>query len=69
MTSTNRYICLSCSKEINDKDTIALNRKMLGRGILNFFCIECLANYLGTNAEYLFDKIEEFKEQGCTLFD
>lgn len=37
MTSTNRYICLSCSKEINDKDTVALNRKMLGRGILNFF--------------------------------
>ena len=33
-----------------------------------FFCIDCLADYLGCTVDELLEKIEEFKEEGCTLF-
>ena len=50
------------------KDEIALSQKMLGRDILKFYCIGCLAESLDCNPDDLVVKIQEFKEQGCTLF-
>lgn len=61
--------CVSCFKEKLDKDTIALNKKLLGKGIENFYCLSCLAEFLNTTVEELLDKIEEFKDEGCTLFN
>ncbi len=60
--------CVSCFKENLNKDTIALNKKLLGKDIERFYCLNCLAEYLNTTVEELMDKIEEFKEEGCTLF-
>lgn len=60
--------CISCGKINLDKDTIGINKKLLGTNIINFFCMDCLAEYLGVTVEDLIDKIEEFKEQGCKLF-
>lgn len=60
--------CVSCFREKLDKDTIALNKKLLGKEVENFYCLPCLAEYLNTTVEELLDKIEEFKEEGCTLF-
>lgn len=60
--------CSICGKEPLDKDTIGINKKMIGADIDNFFCIDCLANYLDCSVDDLLDKIEEFKEEGCTLF-
>ena len=60
--------CISCGKINLDKDTIGINKKLLGTNIINFFCMDCLAEYLGVAVEDLIDKIEEFKEQGCKLF-
>ena len=60
--------CVSCFKEKLDKDTIALNKKLLGKEVENFYCLPCLAEHLNTTVEELLDKIEEFKEEGCTLF-
>jgi hypothetical protein len=34
----------------------------------DFYCIGCMAEFLGCEAEDLQVKIAEFKEQGCTLF-
>jgi len=31
--------------------------------------MDCLAEYLGCTVEELLDKIEEFKEEGCKLFE
>lgn len=42
---------------------------MLGNGIKTFYCMDCLADYLGTTTEELMEKIEEFKDEGCKLFD
>ena len=60
--------CVICGKNDLEKDTIGINKKLLGIDITNFYCMDCLAEYLGCTVEELFDKIEEFKEEGCTLF-
>ena len=60
--------CVICGKEHLEKDTIGINKKMLGENIDNFYCMDCLAEYLGCTVQELMDKIEEFKEEGCKLF-
>ena len=60
--------CICCEKVQLDKNTIGINKKLLGDSINNFYCMDCLAEYLGVTVEDLIDKIEEFKEQGCELF-
>ncbi len=60
--------CCSCYKYPLSKDEIGINQKLMDSDIENFFCISCLAEYLECSVEELLDKIEEFKEQGCTLF-
>lgn len=60
--------CVICEKKNLIKDTIGINKKLLGTDITNFYCMECLADYLGCTIDELLDKIEEFKEEGCTLF-
>ena len=61
--------CLACGVKPLDKDTIAINKKLLGKNIKKFYCINCLAEYLGCTVEALLEKIEEFKEEGCSLFN
>ena len=51
------------------KNTVGINKKLLGEDIENFYCMDCLAEYLGCTVEELLAKIEEFKEEGCKLFD
>lgn len=60
--------CSSCFKTPLSKDEIAINKKLLGKDIKTFFCLDCLASYLEAGKEDILAKIEEFKEQGCTLF-
>ena len=60
--------CVMCGKEHLNKDTIGINKKLLGEDIENFYCLDCLAEYLGCTVDELLDKIEEFKEKGCKLF-
>ncbi len=60
--------CVICGKDHLDKDTIGINKKILGEDIENFYCLDCLAEYLGCTVDELLDKIEEFKEEGCKLF-
>ena len=59
--------CLECNKELV-KDEIGLNKKLLGKDIEKFYCMDCLADFLNVTVEELLDKIEEFKEEGCELF-
>lgn len=60
--------CVVCGKEELDKDTVSLNRKLLSKNTREFYCLDCFAEYLDCTVEDLLDKIEEFKEEGCTLF-
>lgn len=63
-----RIDCVFCGKTGLEKDTLGINKKLLGVAISNFYCMGCLADYLGCNVEELLEKIEEFKDEGCTLF-
>lgn len=60
--------CVICGKRNLDKDTIGINRKLLGDKISQFYCMDCLAEYLGCSVDDILDKIEEFKAEGCKLF-
>ena len=60
--------CVMCGKTDLEKDTIGINKKLLGLDIQNFYCMDCLAEYLECSVDELLGKIEEFKEEGCTLF-
>lgn len=62
------YCCIACGKKILDKDTIGINKKLLGENVESFYCMDCLADYLGCEVQDILDKIEEFKEEGCKLF-
>lgn len=63
-----RISCVICGKCDLGKDTIGINKKLLGANIANFYCMDCLAEYLGCTVQELLDKIQEFKDEGCTLF-
>lgn len=59
--------CQYCDDVLN-KDTFALNLKLLGKQVENMMCLPCLADYLGCETDDLIIKIEEFKEQECIFF-
>lgn len=63
-----KAICKNCGKENLDRNTIGINKKLLGEKIGNYYCMDCLAVYLDVTVQDLLDKIEEFKEEGCKLF-
>lgn len=60
-------MCTNCSKSLK-KDEIALSKKMLGKNTKQFLCLDCLGEFLNTDTEILLEKIEQFKDEGCTLF-
>jgi hypothetical protein len=62
-------ICYVCDTPITEKNVIGLNKKLLGRNITKFYCRNCLAESFEITIEELNAKIEEFKAQGCTLFE
>lgn len=61
--------CISCGLQNLDKNTVGINKKLLGTQADTFYCLDCLAQYLDTTVGDLLDKIEEFKDEGCKLFE
>lgn len=64
-----KYSCVSCGKDALIKNEIGINKKLLGEKTKAFYCMDCLAEYLDVTEQDIEDKIEEFKEQGCKLFE
>ena len=60
--------CYVCGKPHLSKNEIGLTKKLIDRRSQIFYCLPCLAEYLEVTTEELLAKIEEFKEEGCTLF-
>ena len=65
----NNKNCIACGKKNLSKDATGINMKLLGEDIENFYCMDCLADYLDCTPQDIMDKIEEFKDEGCNLFD
>ncbi len=42
--------------------------KIIDRKTKRFYCLSCLSEYLDTSTEDLLELAEEFKNEGCTLF-
>lgn len=59
--------CFDCGKLLK-KDEVALSKKLIDIDTEEFYCLPCMAEYIGCSEEDLMIKIREFKEQGCTLF-
>lgn len=59
--------CYVCGKGLS-KDETGLTKKLIDKKTAKFYCISCLAEFLEVTQEELSAKIEEFKEEGCTLF-
>lgn len=62
-------ICVSCGKKNLTRDEMGINIKLLGEQIESYYCLDCLAEYLDVTTQDILDKIEEFKEEGCKLFE
>jgi len=63
-----KIICEVCGTSNIEKDVIALNKKLFSKDVKKFYCLKCMAEVLEATEEELLEKIEEFKEEGCTLF-
>lgn len=63
------YGCVTCGKEPLVKNEVGITKKLLGESTSVYYCMDCLADYLDVTVEDIEDKIEEFKEQGCKLFE
>ena len=64
----NKVKCVACGRADLDKDTMGINKRLLGEDVSTYYCMDCLADYLGCEVQDILDKIEEFKEEGCKLF-
>ena len=60
--------CYVCDKSPLSKDEIGITKKLIDKKTTNFYCLMCLAEYFEVDEEELIAKIEEFKNEGCTLF-
>jgi uncharacterized protein YlaI len=64
-----RIDCFICGKENLTRNEIGLNKKLLGKEIRNFHCLGCLSDYLEIPVEDLVERIQEFKDSGCVVFE
>lgn len=63
------FHCTSCGKTPLTKNEVGITKKLLGAKSKNFYCIDCLANFLEVEPQDILDKIEDFKNDGCKLFE
>ena len=60
--------CYLCESKL-DKIAVGLSKKLMGRSTTRFYCINCLAEDIDVSVEDLLAKVEDFKLQGCALFE
>lgn len=59
--------CVDCASSLR-RDEIAITKRLVGRGATQFYCISCLARRLGVPTATIEQKIQEYREMGCSLF-
>lgn len=60
--------CKVCRSNV-EKDAIGLYKKIIDKNSKKYLCLNCLANHLDTSVDELEIKIQEFKDEGCKLFE
>ena len=61
-------LCRRCGAPLT-RDEIGLTKKLINRGCTEFLCYPCLAERFDVTVDLLRDKVEQFREMGCTLFE
>ena len=59
--------CQKCDKKITC-DEAAVYKKLVNRGAEKYLCAACLAVHFKCSEELIREKIQQFKDMGCTLF-
>ena len=71
MEETSRCVecskCMECGKEL-ENDEIAIYKRMVNRGATSYLCIPCLSRFFKVDEAKVWEKVEHFRRQGCTLF-
>ncbi len=59
--------CVSCENEVVPVE-MGLTKKLMGKGVTNYYCFSCLAKEFNTSVEKLKEVVKEYQRQGCSLF-
>lgn len=59
--------CSICEGDVS-KIAKGLCVKLLCQNKREYFCMECLSNFLEVSEEELLEKAEDFRREGCKLF-
>ena len=59
--------CKQCGASLT-RDEVGLTKKLINRGTTQYLCYECLAKHFQVTVELLKEKVEQFREMGCMLF-
>lgn len=59
--------CCVCGARVEGVSK-SLCMKIIDRNTKRFYCLNCLSDHLETSTEDLLYLAEEFKNEGCTLF-
>lgn len=59
--------CVQCGRLLT-ADEVAVTKKLVNRGATAFYCVDCLAGHFKVRPQDIRDKIQQFREMGCTLF-
>ena len=68
MSKLKEKTCYVCNKTPLSRNEIGSVKKLIDKKSDKFYCLGCLAEMLEVTEDELLEKIEEFKDEGCTLF-
>ena len=60
--------CKGCQKPVT-ADEAAMTKKLINRGTTEWLCYGCMSEHFSVTVELLREKVEQFREMGCTLFE
>lgn len=60
--------CIVCGAVLT-QDEVAMTRKLINRGATQFQCIPCLARHFEATEQQILERMQYFKDMGCTLFE
>lgn len=60
--------CMQCGRSVTS-DEAAMTRKLINRGATQYLCLPCLATRFDATLPELEERMQAFKDMGCTLFD
>jgi len=64
-----RVNCFICERESLSQNEVGLNKKLISQNVSKFHCMDCLADYLEIDTDDLLERIEDFKDSDCPLFE